>query len=35
MVHLALNEVDDEHVAVNWADKVTDDEYSAAPATSG
>jgi hypothetical protein len=35
MVHLALNEVDDDHVAVNWGDKVTDDEYSAAPATSG
>jgi quercetin dioxygenase-like cupin family protein len=32
MVHLALNEVDDEHVAVNWGEKVTDEEYSAAPA---
>src|SRR3954466_4503546 len=31
MVHLALNEVDDDHVAVNWGDKVTDDEYAAAP----
>jgi quercetin dioxygenase-like cupin family protein len=32
MVHLALNEVDDDHVAANWGDKVTDDEYAAAPA---
>ena len=31
MVHLALNEVDDEHVAANWGDKVSDDEYAAAP----
>ena len=30
MAHLALNEVDDDHVAANWGDKVTDDEYSAA-----
>jgi hypothetical protein len=29
MVHLALNEVDDDHVAANWGDKVTDEEYSA------
>ncbi|MEA2159372.1 MAG: hypothetical protein QOD66_1752 [Solirubrobacteraceae bacterium] len=29
MVHLALNEVDDEHVAANWGHKVTDDEYAA------
>jgi quercetin dioxygenase-like cupin family protein len=29
MVHLALNEVDDEHVAAVWGDKVTDDEYTA------
>ena len=33
MVHLALNEVDDDHTAANWGDKVTDDEYSAAPTT--
>jgi hypothetical protein len=33
MVHLALNEVDDEHPAVNWGEKVTDDEYAVAPAT--
>jgi hypothetical protein len=32
IVHLALNEVDDEHVAANWGDKVTDEEYLAAPA---
>ena len=31
MVHLALNEVDDDHVAANWGDHVTDDEYAAAP----
>ena len=28
MVHLALNEVDDEHAAADWGDKVTDDEYA-------
>jgi quercetin dioxygenase-like cupin family protein len=33
MVHLALNEVDDDHPAANWGDKVTDAEYGAAPAT--
>jgi quercetin dioxygenase-like cupin family protein len=27
MVHLALNEVDDDHVAAVWGDKVADDEY--------
>ena len=32
MVHLALNEVDDDHVAVIWGDHVTEDEYAAAPA---
>jgi quercetin dioxygenase-like cupin family protein len=32
MAHIALNEVDDEHVAANWGDEVTDEEYSAAPA---
>jgi quercetin dioxygenase-like cupin family protein len=31
MVHLALNEVDDEHVAADWGDHVTDEEYAAAP----
>jgi len=32
MVHLALNEVDDDHVAVIWGEHVTEDEYAAAPA---
>jgi quercetin dioxygenase-like cupin family protein len=32
MVHLALNEVDDDHPAAHWGDHVTDDEYAAAPA---
>ena len=35
MVHLALNEVDDDHVAANWGDKVSDDEYGAVPASEG
>jgi quercetin dioxygenase-like cupin family protein len=35
MVHLALNEVDNEHVAADWGDKVTDEEYASAPATAG
>jgi hypothetical protein len=30
MVHLALNEVDDDHVAAHWGDHVTDEEYNAA-----
>jgi quercetin dioxygenase-like cupin family protein len=30
MVHLALNEADDEHVAVHWGEHVSDDEYNAA-----
>jgi hypothetical protein len=30
MVHLALNEVDDDHPAAHWVDKVTDAEYAAA-----
>src|SRR5471030_2954969 len=34
MAHLALNEVDDDHVAADWGDKVTNQEYSAAPAIS-
>jgi quercetin dioxygenase-like cupin family protein len=29
MVHLALNEVDDDHVAADWGEHVTDEEYSA------
>ncbi|MBV9915680.1 MAG: cupin domain-containing protein [Solirubrobacterales bacterium] len=31
MVHLALNEVDDEHAAAHWGEHVSDDEYAAAP----
>jgi hypothetical protein len=35
MVHLAVNEVDDDHPAAHWGDHVTDDEYHAArPGTS-
>jgi quercetin dioxygenase-like cupin family protein len=30
MVHLALNEVDDDHPAAIWGDKVTDAEYAGA-----
>ena len=30
MVHVALNEVDDDHVAAHWGQHVTDDEYEAA-----
>ena len=33
MAHLALNEVDDDHVAAHWGDKVTDKEYAGAPAS--
>jgi quercetin dioxygenase-like cupin family protein len=33
MVQLALNEVDAQHAAANRGEKVTDDEYAAAPAT--
>jgi quercetin dioxygenase-like cupin family protein len=32
MVHLGLNEVDDEHPAAHWGDHVSDEEYAAAPA---
>ena len=32
MVHLALNEVDDEHVAAHWGEHVGDEEYNAAVA---
>jgi quercetin dioxygenase-like cupin family protein len=28
MVHLALNEVDADHAAADWGDKVTDEEYA-------
>jgi quercetin dioxygenase-like cupin family protein len=30
LVHLALNEVDDDHPAAHWGDKLGDDEYAAA-----
>jgi quercetin dioxygenase-like cupin family protein len=30
MVHLALNEVDEDHVAAHWGDHVTDEEYNTA-----
>jgi len=33
MAHLAINEVDDDHPLAVWGDKVTDDEYAAAPST--
>src|SRR4051812_48292320 len=33
MVHLALDEADDEHAVVQWLTPVTDEEYGAAPAT--
>ena len=32
MVHLALNEVDDQHVAAQWGDHVSDEEYNVARA---
>ena len=31
MVHLALNEADDDHVAAHWGDHVTGAEYNVAP----
>ena len=30
MVHLAINEVDDEHVAAHWGGHVSDHEYNGA-----
>ena len=33
MVHLALNEADDEHPLAHWGDEVTDAEYAAPPIT--
>ena len=35
MVHLAINEVDDDHVAAEWGEHVTDDEYRAAGEQAG
>ncbi|MEV4640663.1 cupin domain-containing protein [Actinoplanes sp. NPDC049548] len=34
MVHLAINEADDQHDVVHWLAPVTDAEYAAAPPTS-
>lgn len=31
MVHLAINEGDDQHDVVHWLEPVTDEEYAAAP----
>ena len=31
MVHVAINEVDDEHPAAHWGEHVTDQEYNAVP----
>jgi quercetin dioxygenase-like cupin family protein len=31
MVHMALNEADDDHAVAEWGDKVTEEEYAAAP----
>ena len=33
MTHLAMHQVDDQGNAVTWGEHVTDDEYSAAPAS--
>jgi quercetin dioxygenase-like cupin family protein len=33
MVHLAIIEVDDDHVDAEWGEHVTDDEYAEAPPT--
>jgi hypothetical protein len=32
MVHLAINESDEQHDVVHWLTPVTDDEYAPAPA---
>jgi len=32
MVHVALNEADEDHVDAEWGEKVSDEEYGAAPA---
>jgi hypothetical protein len=31
MVHLAINEGDDQHAVVHWLEPVTDEVYAAAP----
>ena len=33
MVHVAINEGDDDHDVVHWLDPVTDEEYHSTPAT--
>jgi hypothetical protein len=33
MVHIAMQEADDSGTPVTWGEHVTDDEYSAAPAS--
>ena len=33
MTHIAMQEVDDEGVPVNWGEHVTDAEYNADPAS--
>jgi quercetin dioxygenase-like cupin family protein len=33
MVHLAINEGDDDHAVVDWLEPVSDEEYTATPAT--
>ena len=35
MVHLAINEADDQHDVVHWLQPVTDNEYAAAPERGG
>jgi quercetin dioxygenase-like cupin family protein len=35
MVHLAINEADDQHPPVHWGEHVSDDEYAAAPRSDG
>jgi hypothetical protein len=34
MVHLAIDETDDQHDVVHWLEPVSDTEYAAAPPTS-
>ena len=31
MIHLAINEGDDQHDVVHWLQRVTDEEYSTSP----
>jgi hypothetical protein len=34
MAHLALNEIDENHVAASWGEKVSDEEYAPLPQAS-